>query len=583
MSVSDLILLHPPSIFHFRELPCFQGPVSDVIPSTSLFEGYPIGFLTLSEYLTRHGTPVRIVNLALKMLRDRTFDAERFTASLSARAFGIDLHWLPHVDGCLTLAAQLKRQHPEIPVILGGLSATYFRDELMRDYPCIDFVVCGDSTEEPLRLLMEALRRGGGFGKVPNLVWRDGDRVVDNGISWCPENLDHVRFDYSHIFRMLVKHRDPVGYLPYANWLEHPVLAVFTCRGCLHDCSTCGGSSSAFSSTCTRSRPAFRSPQLLADDVASIAGYTGAPIMVIGDLLQAGREYADTFLRAISRHNIANEIAFEFFHPPSRRFVERLADSVENFNVELSPESHDLRVRSAFGKRFDNRELEEALETLVASSCRRIDLFFMVGLPFQSYSSVMESVAYCGELLDRYGRSGKLLPMIAPLAPFVDPGSRIFEAPEKMGYRLLYRTLDEHRRAMLMPSWKQRLNYETEWMTRDDIVSATYDGAEALVTLKQRYGLVAAAEAGRIREHISRARRVVELLDRAGPVDPDLASEIRSLNRLDSLCGKHELDWRVIGKRFHLFRCITALLRTRPSRLERPAQSLSGNTSPAVL
>lgn len=47
MSVSDLILLHPPSIFRFRELPCFQGPISDVIPSTSLFEGYPIGFLIL--------------------------------------------------------------------------------------------------------------------------------------------------------------------------------------------------------------------------------------------------------------------------------------------------------------------------------------------------------------------------------------------------------------------------------------------------------------------------------------------------------------------------------------------------------
>lgn len=583
MTITDLILLHPPSIFRFRELPCFQGPISDVIPSTSLFEGYPIGFLTLSEYLTRHGMSVRIVNLALKMLRDTRFEAEHFTAGLSAQAFGIDLHWLPHVDGCLTLAAQLKRQHPHIPVILGGLSATYFRDELMQDYPCIDFVVCGDSTEEPLRLLMEALRSGGGFGKVPNLVWRDGDRVVDNGISWCPENLDHVRFDYSHIFRMLVKYRDPVGYLPYANWLEHPVLAVFTCRGCLHDCSACGGSTSAFSSTCTRTRPAFRSPELLAEDVATIAGYTGAPIMIIGDLLQAGEEYADTFLRAISRRNIPNELAFEFFHPPSRRFVERLADSVENFNVELSPESHDLRVRSAFGKQFDNRELEAALDVLVASRCKRIDLFFMVGLPFQSYTSVMESVAYCGELLDRFGRSGKLLPMIAPLAPFVDPGSRTFENPEKMGYRLLYRTLGDHRRAMLMPSWKQRLNYETEWMSRDDIVNATYDGAEVLVDLKQRHGLIPAEDARQIKDHIARARTVVELLDRGCTVDQELASEIHRLNRLDSLCGKHELDWRVTGKRYHLFRFITSLLSSRPPRLDSRSPSLTGKTSPAVL
>ncbi len=583
MSVTDLILLHPPSIFRFRELPCFQGPISDVIPSTSLFEGYPIGFLTLSEYLTRHGASVRIVNLALKMLRDRRFDVEQFTAELSARVFGIDLHWLPHVDGCLSLAAQLKRQHPHIPVILGGLSATYFRDEIMRDYPCIDFVVCGDSTEEPLRLLLEAILCGDGFAHVPNLVWRSGDSVVDNGIIWCPDNLDHIRYDYSHIFRMLVKHRDPAGYLPYANWLEHPVLAVFTCRGCLHDCSTCGGSSSAFGNTCARTRPAFRSPQLLADDVVSIAGYTGAPIMIIGDLLQAGGEYADTFLRAISRHKITNELAFEFFHPPSRRFVERLADSVENFNVELSPESHDLRVRSAFGKQFDNRELEAALDTLVASRCKRIDLFFMVGLPFQSYYSVMESVAYCGELLDRYGRSGKLLPMIAPLAPFVDPGSRTFEDPEKAGYRLLHRTLAEHRRAMLMPSWKQRLNYETEWMSRDDIVNATYDGAEALVDLKLRHGLITAEDARRIKEHIASARIVVELLDSGGPVGRELADEIHRLNRLDSLCGKHELDWRVIGKRYHLLRCITALFSARPPLLDRTASPLTGKTSPALL
>ena len=580
MTMTDLILLHPPSIFRFRELPCFMGPVSDVIPSTSIFEGYPIGFLTLSEYLTRHGLTVRIVNLALKMLRDPAFATEAFTAGLSARAFGIDLHWLPHVDGCLSLAAQLKRQHPEIPIIVGGLSATYYRAELLRDYPAIDFVLCGDSTEEPLRLLLETLRSNGDFRQVPNLVWREHGTVVDNGISWRPDNLDALRFDYAHIFRMLVKHRDPIGYLPYANWFEHPVLAVFSCRGCRHDCSTCGGSASAFSRICSRTKAAFRSPLLLAEDIAAIASYTGAPIMIIGDLLQAGEEYAETFFRAIRRHHISNELAFEFFHPPSRRFVERLAECVENFNVELSPESHDLRVRRAFGKTFDNRELEEAIEALVASKCRRIDLFFMVGLPFQSYDSVLESVAYCGELLQRYGQSGKLLPMIAPLAPFVDPGSQIFEDPESMGYRLFYRTLAEHRQAMLRPSWKERLNYETAWMSRTEIVNATYDGAEALVELKLQYGLVAAADAREIKDHIARARTVIALLDQGGPVGAELAHEIQQLNGLDSLCGKHELDWRVRGTRYHLLQCLKALaLPTPPRRLDRPAPFLAEKVS----
>ncbi len=181
MPKPDLILLHPPSVFNFREEPVFSGPVSDVIPSSSVFEIYPIGFLTLSEYLTRHGTSVRIINIALKMLRGRSFDPDPFVRKLDALAFGIDLHWLPHVDGSLSLAALVKKHHPGKPVILGGLSATYFHEEIIRDYPFVDFVVCGESTEEPMRLLMEAIKSGTGYQAVPNLVWRDADgRIVIN-------------------------------------------------------------------------------------------------------------------------------------------------------------------------------------------------------------------------------------------------------------------------------------------------------------------------------------------------------------------------------------------------------------------
>src|SRR5208283_199364 len=139
MSNPDLILLHPPSVFDFRERPGFYGPVSDVVPSSSIFEIYPIGFLTISDYLHRHGISVRIVNLAMKMLTDKSFDAGNFLKKLSARAFGIDLHWLPHADGSLSLAEILKKHHPDKPVILGGLSATYFHEEIMRDYPFVDY------------------------------------------------------------------------------------------------------------------------------------------------------------------------------------------------------------------------------------------------------------------------------------------------------------------------------------------------------------------------------------------------------------------------------------------------------------
>lgn len=548
MSATDLILLHPPSIYRFRENPVFLGPVSDVIPSSSVFENYPIGFLTLSEYLTRHDISVRIINLALKMLDDPAFDPEQLIPKLAPLAFGIDLHWLPHVDGSLSLAERLKFHHPDTPVILGGLSATYFHEEIMREYPFVDFVVCGDSTEEPLRLLMEAIKEGGDYGTVPNLVWRDGTgRVIVNGISYRPTTLDDVHFDYSHPLKMTLKYRDPSGYLPFQKWLANPVMAVFSCRGCFHDCASCGGSVSAFNRICGRQRPVLRSPELLAKDIRNVARYTGAPIMLIGDLLQAGDDYAELFLQTMKKYRIKNELALEFFHPPSSDFVARVADSLINFNIEISPESHDPQVRRAFGKTYDNAELEASIEAIIGSTCRRLDAFFLVGLPCQDYQSVMETAEYCGELLRRYGGTKKLLPMIAPLAPFVDPGSRFFEEPEQHGYRLFYRTLGEHRKAMLMPTWKLRLNFETEWMSRDEIVQATYDGALRLIELKAAYGVMTEGEAAKITQHIRMAKELINRLEDAAEMDEALKNEILRLNRLDYLCHKHELEWPVKG------------------------------------
>ncbi|MGE5753942.1 MAG: TIGR04190 family B12-binding domain/radical SAM domain protein [Deltaproteobacteria bacterium] len=562
MKQVDLVLLHPPSVYRFRELPIFHGPISDVIPSSSIFENYPIGFLTMSEYLSRHDITVRIVNLAMKMLRDFSFDADSFLSKLHPAAFGIDLHWLPHVDGALSLAEAIKRLHPDIPVIFGGLSATYYRKEIMRDYPCVDFLLCGDSTEEPLRLLMEAIISRGDYGIVPNLVWRDEDgKVTENGISYRPTNLDYVHFDYSHPIKMTMKYHDPSGYLPFRNWLSNPVMAVFSCRGCFHDCVSCGGSASAFRGICKRERPAFRSPELLAKDIRNIARVTGAPVMVIGDLLQAGKEYAERFLRAVKKYRIRNELAIEFFHPPPADFVRRVADSVVNFNVEISPESHDPLVRKAFGKTFDNDELEASIEAFVRSTCRRLDLFFMVGLPHQDYRSVMETVEYCGELLRRYGGTKKLLPMFAPLAPFVDPGSRLFEEAESFGYRLFYRTLGEHRQAMLMPTWKHRLNYETEWMTRDEIVRATYDGALKLTELKAAHGVLDKGKAEEIKQHIRMAKELFKRMENAPAIDASLEKEIFRLNQLDSLCGKHELEWPVKGWKLHLMNFFRLLVR----------------------
>jgi len=165
----DLLLLHAPSVYDFREHAILYGPVSDMVPSSTVFEMYPLGFLTIASYLHDRGLDVRIVNLALRMMNDRRFDVPAFLARQRPRAVGIDLHWLPHAHGALEVARIVKEAHPDVPVILGGLSSTYFHRELI-GYPQVDFVLRGDSTEPPLHQLLLALRNGSSVAGISNLT-----------------------------------------------------------------------------------------------------------------------------------------------------------------------------------------------------------------------------------------------------------------------------------------------------------------------------------------------------------------------------------------------------------------------------
>jgi hypothetical protein len=51
VSAIDLLLFHPPSVYDFRRKTIMYGPISDLFPSSPVFEMYPLGFLTMTDYL----------------------------------------------------------------------------------------------------------------------------------------------------------------------------------------------------------------------------------------------------------------------------------------------------------------------------------------------------------------------------------------------------------------------------------------------------------------------------------------------------------------------------------------------------
>jgi B12-binding domain/radical SAM domain protein len=559
----DLVLLHPPSIYDFRKRPLMCGPISDVIPSTPVFEMFPLGFVSMSAYLARQGYHTRIVNVANRMLSSSRYDAEKQIRKLKASAFGIDLHWLPHAQGSLELARIVKKYHPQTPVVFGGLSSSYFHQELIT-YPQVDFVLRGDSTEEPLSRLLSALENGKGFDDIPNLTYQENGKVKVNPTTWIPEDLNRYPLDYSHIIRSVIKHRDLLGAIPFYGWEEYPITAIFTCRGCTHHCGTCGGSQDYYKNFCDRQRPAYRDPELVASDIEQISRYFKGPLFILGDIFQPGEKYAEKLLGLLRRRRLDNHIVLEFFDIPPVDRLKMIADSIPHLNIQLSPETHDDKIRAVFGRPYDNQRMEKMLAGLLKLGCHKFDLFFMIGLPHQDPDSVMKTVAYIDYLLERFGKNKNLFPYISPLAPFLDPGSKVYEDPKRFGYQLLCHTLEDHRRALLGPSWKYMLNYQTKWMNRDQIVEVTYQSALKLNRVKHKHGLVKNKKFKEIESRIQRAQSIIREIDEQvasgeiSTVDNTMDSQkegndssVRSLKN-STICDKNELKWPVRFLKFNL-------------------------------
>lgn len=546
------------------------------MPSTPIFEMYPIGFASMSSYLKRHGLNARIVNLALRMLQDPTLDVEEYLKRFRPRMFGIDLHWLPHAHGSIEIARILKRLHPDIPIVFGGFSSSYFHEELI-GYPEVDFVMRGDSTEEPMRRLIDALSNGRRLADVPNLTWKEDGKVKVNELSYVPENIDQFDLGYKEVLRQVVRYRDMNSVVPFRDWMRYPIMATMTGRGCNANCAFCGGADYAFKGFLNRPRTALRSPDALVAEAKGISRLSRGPIFMLGDIRLGGEDYADQVLTGLAKAKIKNHMIFELYSPPPGDFFAKVARLIPSYSYEISMESADEEVRRVLGKGYSNEAVKRSIKAAMSHNCDRFDLYFLVGLPKQTAESALGTVSFCRDLYEHIGGDKRLTVFISPLAPFLDPGSRAFENPEDFGYKMVCTTLEEHRQALLKPSWKYILNYETDCMTRDEIVDATYQAALGLNEVKREFGAVSEKTASATKDRIMRAIEIMKRVDSIVALPDEVEREKRLAilkDELDSssestVCEKRELEWPV-GRKMLNFRAteIARIILTRGARAD---------------
>jgi len=520
----DMLLVHAPSVYDFRERDDILFAYlsnSDSVHVSPIFEMPPVGIFALQQHLTRAGHRVEFFNVASQMLRDPELDVAECFRRVEAPLIGLDLHWLAHAHGALELARLYKEIHPGARAVLGGIASTYYHEELIT-YPQIDYVIRGYDTLLPLERLVAAGGDPAALAEVPNLTWKADGAPRINPLSHAPRTYS-AAVDWSQVFT-----GDRQAMTPYN--------LVIPQAGCEYSCNWCGGSRYFFKKYMGLEKGASRVHKATAALKAELQSIADAEIKRHTiTMIDFWHEYPELFDAAqdVFVDEKVHCVHYSLHRLPTVEKGARMAAPVRAV-IELSPDSHDDEVAKASGRgKYTMAQMEAFMDALI-DQVYSFEIYFMLGLPKQTADNIRATVEYCGHLLEKYkGRS--VVPFVCPMLPFLDPGSEIFEHPEKWGYRLFHRTFEEHRTALLSLNWRDRLNYETEWLSREELVDVSYEAVRRLAELKEQHGLLPKAF----------TREVIRLIDETRVLLADLAAWQTLPEGPDKAAREAELRGRV--------------------------------------
>jgi radical SAM superfamily enzyme YgiQ (UPF0313 family) len=171
-----------------------------------------LGSVLLGTILQQQGVEVKVVVEEVAQPDYRTLD------------FTPDLVGISSISSTAPRSYELAEfyRRQGIPVVFGGAHFSFLQEEGLQH---ADFVVSGEG-EGALLELIQALENDGDFGAIPNLSFREGDRIRIN--PWRPfvEDLDSLPIpDYDLIHGWRDKKRRFVS--------------IATSRGCPFNCSFC--------------------------------------------------------------------------------------------------------------------------------------------------------------------------------------------------------------------------------------------------------------------------------------------------------------------------------------------------------
>lgn len=222
-----------------------------VVDSLTMTKSEEVGLCSIAAFLRMRGHHVDIISIF-----EEEIDYGRLK-EMAPDLIGFPVYSLS--EACVArVAVRMKEDMPGVRILVGNVVPTYDGVHMLERYPFIDYAVVGEG-ELVIEELLSALTERRELSGIKGLIYRDMDRIVDNGGQQFIKNLDDLPF----VARDMLTSKSSSAF-------------ISSIRGCRGNCSFC-------SSKLFKGPLRTRSPRLVADEVAYVYHTYGKRIFSFTD------------------------------------------------------------------------------------------------------------------------------------------------------------------------------------------------------------------------------------------------------------------------------------------------------------
>jgi len=403
-----------------------------------------LGVLQLAASLKQQNLPCEVVDLEeYNHLFNRDFDEtmEKVVEKLITPPpdlLGIST-MVNNLAAALDICERIKKKLPGVIIVLGGPGISFCANEVISEFPRVDAVIRGEA-DNAFPQYIEALAAKTKNPTIEGLVYREGEKIVDNGWPKPIEDLDELPMPAYEFCKKNNNKENGAGLFDSFN-----TVSLEAGRGCPFNCTFC--STSHF----FKKKHRLKSVQRIIDEILYLKNKFGyEEIAFHHDILTLQRKYIEELCREIRRQvpGLTWKCSARFDTIDAQILKEMRAAGCNA--IFLGIEVATPRMQKIINKHLDLTGFEEKIKQLKDLDYR-FDLSFIVGFPEEEPEDIEALLVLA--LKAKYLCGDNVVIKMYTLVPLL--GSALYE---QWRDRLVYDEYGSFGASDIPPHWKKLRN-----------------------------------------------------------------------------------------------------------------------------